>query len=175
GVHSARIPGADLWLEVISCASKQKRILNVALIGGLPGVAEQVKSKLMTPPFNVNIVLVKDGYREVKDADLLADLLIKTRPNFVLVAMGSPRQEVLISALRSKYDKAYYLGLGGSFDVFTGRVKRAPLWMQNSGLEWLHRLFVDPWRIFRQLKFIKFVYLLVLGKLGAGSSSKCNS
>jgi UDP-N-acetyl-D-mannosaminouronate:lipid I N-acetyl-D-mannosaminouronosyltransferase len=77
----------------------------------------------------------------------------------VFVAMGSPKQEYLMEKLHQKH-KATYQGLGGSFDVYTGAVKRAPKWWLENNLEWAFRLFKEPSRIKRQIHLIRFLILL---------------
>ena len=83
----------------------------------------------------------------------------------LFVGLGSPRQELLIDRLRAAHPGGFYLGLGGSFDIYAGVKKRAPLWMQRRGLEWLFRFLSEPSRATRETKRLKFLALLVLGRL----------
>ena len=83
----------------------------------------------------------------------------------LFVALGSPRQEMLIERFRSVHPRGFYMGLGGSFDIYAGVKKRAPLWMQRRGLEWLFRFLSEPSRAPRETKRLKFLALLVMGKL----------
>ena len=75
----------------------------------------------------------------------------------VFVAMGSPKQELLMQKMLARH-KAIYQGLGGSFDVFTGHVKRAPQWWVSHNVEWLYRLIHQPSRIKRQIKLVRFAW-----------------
>ena len=77
--------------------------------------------------------------------------------------MGSPKQEILMEKLQQKHS-AVYQGLGGSFDVYTNEVKRAPSWWIKNNLEWAYRLKNQPSRIFRQLHLLKFFVFLNLNK-----------
>ena len=77
--------------------------------------------------------------------------------------MGSPKQELLMEELQ-KHHKAIYQGLGGSFDVYTGSVMRAPKWWVDNHLEWMYRLIKQPCRITRQFKLVKFAYWIASGK-----------
>jgi UDP-N-acetyl-D-mannosaminouronate:lipid I N-acetyl-D-mannosaminouronosyltransferase len=165
GVLSARIAGADLWLEVLIRAAAHHLMLRTALIGARPEVLAKVVSYLEREPYNAEVVLARDGYQGSSNSFELAAALRKSRPTLVFVAMGSPRQEQLIVQLRDAWPQAYYLGLGGSFDVFAGRVKRAPPWVQKLGLEWFYRLVGDPRRIKRQIKYLEFMMRLKMGKL----------
>lgn len=81
----------------------------------------------------------------------------------VFVAMGSPKQELLMEEMHVQH-KAVYQGLGGSFDVFTGNVKRAPRWWVNNNLEWAYRLVKQPSRIKRQIHLVRFFVLLKLNR-----------
>ena len=81
--------------------------------------------------------------------------------------MGSPKQEVLMEKLHQKH-KATYQGLGGSFDVYTGAVKRAPNWWVKNNLEWAFRLFKEPSRIKRQIHLIRFYIFPVTMRLLSG-------
>ena len=92
---------------------------------------------------------------------LIEDIAAR-KPDVVFVAMGSPRQELLMEEMLSRH-QAVYQGLGGSFDVYTGRVKRAPVWWQEHGLEWLYRLINDPSRIKRQIYLFWFLWKVRFG------------
>ncbi|CAH0221854.1 UDP-N-acetyl-D-mannosaminuronic acid transferase [Rahnella aquatilis] len=83
----------------------------------------------------------------------------------VTVAMGSPKQEILMRDCRLVHPDALYMGIGGTYDVFTGHVKRAPKIWQNLGLEWLYRLILQPSRLRRQLKLLKFIRYYYTGRL----------
>ena len=71
-------------------------------------------------------------------------------PDIIYVALGSPKQEWLIGQLRGYLPRAWWLGIGISFSFLSGHVKRAPMWMQRAGLEWLHRLCQEPRRLARR-------------------------
>ena len=77
--------------------------------------------------------------------------------------MGSPKQELLMEEMLRQH-KAIYQGLGGSFDVFTGHVKRAPQWWIDHKVEWLYRLINQPSRIKRQIKLVRFAWWIVANK-----------
>ena len=95
--------------------------------------------------------------------DALEKDILDKKPTVVFVAQGSPRQERLMRKLQASH-QAIYMGLGGSFDVFTGNVKRAPRLFRENGLEWLYRLLSQPSRIKRQKVLLPFFINLHLGK-----------
>ncbi|MDI4652071.1 MULTISPECIES: WecB/TagA/CpsF family glycosyltransferase [Pseudoalteromonas] len=159
GKKCIRIAGCELWLDILnhSVAHQSK----VVLIGAKPQVVERCNEILTSQ--NVNVVSYQNGYFESEN--VIFDLIKKTSPDIVIVALGSPKQEKLIAKMRLIHNKALYMGVGGSFDVLTGNVKRAPKAWQNLNLEWLYRLTKEPKRIFRQLKLLKFLHLYLLKKL----------
>lgn len=162
GVRSARIPGADLWLAVLQEISDSG--LPIGLIGATAGVLDTTRSRLAAAFPRLRIALARNGYEEARDVASLTRDVVEAAPRLVLVAMGTPRQEMLIENLRAVYPAGYYLGLGGSLDVYAGQKRRAPMWMQNAGLEWLYRLLSEPTRATRQVKLLRFLGLLATGR-----------
>ena len=113
--------------------------------------------------FGINIVNYRNGYirsDEEKQA-LIADVVAK-KPDVVFVAMGSPKQEILMQEMFQQH-AAIYQGLGGSFDVYTGNVRRAPKWWVNHNLEFAYRLVKQPSRIKRQIHLVRFLLMIKLG------------
>lgn len=158
---AVRIAGCDLWLEIIRAGWKT---LSFYLVGGKQEVIEDTVRKLHEDFPNISIAGYRNGYIQ-DDAErtaLLADI-VRTRPDVVFVAMGSPKQELLMAEMLQLHP-AIYQGLGGSFDVYTGRVKRAPLWWQRHNLEFLYRFLRQPQRFRREYWRLKFLVWLLLGK-----------
>ncbi|GAH27780.1 unnamed protein product, partial [marine sediment metagenome] len=85
--------------------------------------------------------------------------------DILLVGMGVPKQEKWISKNLDKLDVPVCMGVGGSFDVLSGRIPRAPLWMQTHGMEWIYRSIKQPNRAFRTLALFYFIWLVILGKI----------
>ncbi|QBH95112.1 lipopolysaccharide N-acetylmannosaminouronosyltransferase [Limnobaculum zhutongyuii] len=149
-----RIAGADLWEALMEQAGKQG--VPVFLVGGKPEILAEVEQKLNSQ-WNVNIVGSQDGYFKPEDREALFERIRASGARFVTVAMGSPKQEMFMRDCRKIYSDALYMGVGGTYDVFTGHVKRAPKAWQNMGLEWLYRLLAQPTRWRRQFKLLKYV------------------
>ena len=82
----------------------------------------------------------------------------------MFVGLGSPKQEYWIYQNMDKINANIFMGVGGTFDVISGSIKRAPKIIRKSGLEWLYRLYKEPKRIFRQIKLINFIFLLIKSK-----------
>ena len=93
----------------------------------------------------------------------LEALIEKHQPDVIFVAMGSPKQELLMERIQSQHE-AVFQGLGGSFDVYTGNVKRAPKWWVKNNLEWTYRLLKQPSRIKRQIHLVRFFVNLHLNR-----------
>lgn len=87
--------------------------------------------------------------------------------DILFVAFGSPKQEIWIAENLDKLPVRVAIGVGGAFDFVSGKVKRAPVWVRKIGLEWLFRLILQPWRIKRQLRLFKFVFLVLGEKVKA--------
>ncbi|MGR5112132.1 WecB/TagA/CpsF family glycosyltransferase [Vibrio jasicida] len=160
GCPSARIPGCDLWLELMKGSAPLS--VPVFIVGAKPEVNQQTVDKLKQD-LSVNVVDSCDGY--FKDEAELIERIKQSQAKVVTVALGSPRQENFINKCREVYPEAFYMGVGGTYDVFTDRVKRAPQWAQKYNLEWFYRLACQPTRITRQLKLVKYLSLVVTKKV----------
>lgn len=163
GTRTVRVAGADLWLEILHETRAER--LPIALIGASPRVLAATRGRLAAEFPRADVVLARDGYEGARDPQALLAALERSRPQIVFVAMGSPRQEQLIERLRSSYPQAFYLGLGGSFDVYCGSKRRAPRWMQRLGLEWFFRFLSEPSRAPRETKRLRFLLLLASRRL----------
>jgi len=158
---AVKIPGCELWLDIIGTSYQEKTFY---LVGAQQEVIDSTVAKLNREFPGIRIVNYRNGYLRdgVDRRDLISDLLIR-KPDVVFVAMGSPKQEELIEEMQ-KAHPAVYLGLGGSFDVYVGAVKRAPEWWVRHNLEWAYRLVKQPARIARQIHLVKFAWRLIIGK-----------
>lgn len=156
-----KIPGCELWLDIIREYHDSK---DFYFIGGTEEVVQEVITKLKKDFPNINISGYRNGYINKEERSDLISTISALKPDVVFIAMGSPKQELLMGEMQKNHS-ALYMGLGGSFDVYTGSVKRAPDWWIRHNLEWAYRLFKQPMRIKRQLSLIKFYYKLKTGKL----------
>lgn len=153
--NAIKIPGCELWLKIIE---KYIETSSFYLVGATEETIQQTCEKLKTNYPGINIIGYRNGFiKNIEERQLLIKDVSEKRPDFVFVAMGSPKQELLMDELFEKHE-AVYLNLGGSFDVFTGKVKRAPLQYQRLGLEWFYRILVEPSRITRQGARIKYMW-----------------
>ena len=155
-----RIPGSELWLDIISTLNKDDSIY---LIGATDEVIESTVDKLIHTYPTLKIAGYRNGFLKDDEIEVLEKDIVDKKPTVVFVAQGSPRQERLMQRLQYSH-QAIYMGLGGSFDVYTGNVKRAPRLFRENGLEWLYRLLSQPSRIKRQKVLLPFIINLHLGK-----------
>ena len=158
-----KIAGCELWLKII--ASLYKKGKAFYLVGSKQPVIEKTAAKLKEDFPGIRIAGYRNGYlqTEAEQKELIEDIKAK-QPDAVFVAMGSPRQELLMEEMYEAHP-AIYQGLGGSFDVYTGNVKRAPEWWVKHNLEFAYRLLKQPSRIKRQIHLIKFLILVKAGKI----------
>jgi len=147
-----RVAGSSLISSLSAAAGRQGR--SIYLLGGAKGTAEQAAEVLKKQYPGVRIAGIyypEFGFEsdEAQVQKLIAHLAA-ANPDIVYVALGSPKQEWLIGQLRGYLPRAWWLGIGISFSFLSGHVKRAPMWMQRAGLEWLHRLSQEPRRLARR-------------------------
>ncbi|WP_405576076.1 WecB/TagA/CpsF family glycosyltransferase [Winogradskyella sp. Asnod2-B02-A] len=156
-----KIPGCELWLDVVQGYYKVKSFY---LVGGKQEIIDATISKLKSEYNGINICNYRNGYIKTETEELaLIEDIKKHNPDVVFVAMGSPKQELLMERIQNEH-QAVYQGLGGSFDVYTGNVKRAPEWWVKNNMEWTYRLLSQPSRIKRQIHLVRFFVNLHLNR-----------
>ncbi|MFJ8261859.1 WecB/TagA/CpsF family glycosyltransferase [Rummeliibacillus sp. NPDC094406] len=150
-----RIPGYELVHDFMRKARKgQNRFF---FYGGKPGIAKQAAEKAQAMYPNTEIVGVADGYGGNGDGDEVAKIAAALNPDFIFVATGAPKQEEWIAKHRGQFSNAVMMGVGGSLDVLSGNVDRAPEIFIKLNLEWFHRLITQPTRFKRMLKIPQFL------------------
>lgn len=156
-----RIAGVDLWSALMRQAGRLGT--PVFLIGSQKETLQDVKEKLLQ--WNVNIVGTQDGYFSADKENDIIKCIKESQAQLITVAMGSPKQEKLMLKIQQQYPNALYMGVGGTYDVFTNRVKRAPESWRKMNLEWLYRLLSQPTRWRRQLNLLRYAYYYLTNKL----------
>ena len=148
-----KVPGIDFACGVM--ARLAERGGSVYLFGAKPGVAEAAAETLRTKFPGLVISGTSDGY--FSDDGPIIEKIKDAAPDFLLVCLGAPKQELWMAKMSGKLLVGLMVGLGGSLDVFAGTVKRAPEAWQKLDLEWLYRLLKEPRRIGRMMKLPLFV------------------
>ena len=151
-----RVAGFDLVQNLFANAPAKKR--RIFFFGSAPGVAEKAKAKAEKDFPGIQIVGVRDGYFKPEDEPAIIEQIKKAQPDLLLVALGVPKQEKWLKAHMEEIDCSLSIGVGGTFDVMAGVMKRAPLWMQKAKLEWLFRGMLQPKRIGRLMALPRFVF-----------------
>ena len=159
---ACKIAGCELWLKIIERYSREKSFY---LVGGKPEVIEETIQKLRKDFPRIDIVGYRDGYLKGNDDEVLIEDTAAKKPDVVFVAMGSPKQELLMERMQRVHPNAIYQGLGGSFDVYTGRVERAPEWWIRHNLEFAYRLIKQPSRIKRQIHLVRFLFRVLTNRI----------
>ncbi len=157
GKIKSRITGIDC-MEML-CREANDKGYKIFLYGAKKDIIKEAKKRLEEKFENIKIVGAIDGYE--KNNDKIIKEINKSKADIIFVALGSPKQENWILENKDKVCIKIFQGVGGSFDVISGNIKRAPIWMQKIGLEWLYRLIKEPKRIFRQIKLVKFLVLVL--------------
>jgi len=149
-----RVGGFDLANRVLlKIAGTNKRVY---FFGGKPGVAEEAAKKVCALYPGTEICGTCDGYFDKEKEQQIIDDINEKKPDLLFVCLGFPKQEQWIDAHKDELLAKVVMGLGGSLDVFSGTVKRAPVFFQKFGLEWLYRLLKQPSRAGRMLALPKF-------------------
>lgn len=157
-----KIPGCELWLDIVRRLYRTKSLY---LVGAKEEVIAKTVEKLRKEFPGINILGYRNGYiKSDEEKRELIETIATLKPDIVFVAMGSPKQELLMQEMQQRHP-ALYQGLGGSFDVYVGNVKRAPKWWVEHNLEWAYRLVKEPTRIRRQIHLVSFLALLNFSKI----------
>ena len=152
-----RITGIDLMMKMMELSARKG--YKIFLLGAAEDVIQQAKKTLQERFNNLNIVGIQHGYFE--NDEIVSRQIAMYKPDILFVGIGSPKQEKWIHKHLEKMNVPICMGIGGSFDVIAGKVKRAPFWMQRCGLEWLFRFIHEPWRIKRGAALPVFVFLVL--------------
>ncbi len=159
-----RVTGVDFASALMErLAGTDRRLF---LLGAKPGVAEEAARRLAARYPGLDICGTHDGY--FQDDAPVVEAIRASRADVVFVCLGFPKQEMWAAAHGAEAGAKLYVGLGGSLDVFAGKVERAPEKMQKLGLEWLYRLYKEPSRIGRMAK----LPLILFQALGARLKGK---
>lgn len=187
-----RFTGVDLMESL--CKRVAGKPITVGFLGGRPGVAEKTAECLMKKCPGLKVIFageewpsdILDGRKSkiedgnltiedrksvypqpstVKSLSSILNLLPSKSIDILFVAFGAPKQEFWINDNLEKIPVKIAIGVGGAFDYISGKISRAPVWIQNIGLEWLYRLINQPWRIKRQLSLAEFIWLVTKEKL----------
>ncbi len=156
-----RIPGIDFTTALLEKMNEEGR--SVFLFGSKPGIAEKAAENILSQFPELIIAGTNDGY--FSDDEPIIKKINASKPDLLMVCLGSPKQEKWMHRNASRLDAGILIGAGGSLDVFSGTVERAPLLWRKLGLEWFHRLLREPWRIGRMMNLPKFLFTVIFSRI----------
>ncbi len=152
-----RITGIDFMIKI--CEKSIEYNSKIFLYGSKRGIAEKAKKELLNKFNNINIVGVSDGYTDEKK---VIDYINETHAEILFVGLGNPKQEkFIIDNINNLKSVKIFMPVGGSFDIISNTLKRAPQLFIKLNLEWLYRMLQEPKRFFRQIKLIKFLFVCI--------------
>lgn len=157
-----RVAGFDLVQELLRRAPARGQ--KVFFFGAAPGIAEAAKQKAEALYPGLSVVGTRDGYFTPAEEAAIVAAVREAAPDLLLVALGVPRQEKWLAKYLRTLGVPLAIGVGGTFDVMAGVVKRAPRWMQRAKLEWFYRGLAQPQRIGRLMALPRFVWRVCAAK-----------
>jgi N-acetylglucosaminyldiphosphoundecaprenol N-acetyl-beta-D-mannosaminyltransferase len=156
----SRICGIDLGERL--CELAVEKGYSVYLLGGRERVVDKAKTNLCSRFPGLEIVGAHHGYFDATEERIIVEDIQRVRPHILLVGLGAPKQEKWIMRHLDILPPCVCMGIGGSFDVWSGDVARAPAWVRRIGMEWLYRILRQPSRIRRTVYLLKFTGLVVV-------------
>lgn len=163
GQRQQRCPGIELAESLLERVGQLGNAYPIVFYGGKPGVTEKAAQTWRQRVPAISII-ANHGYLSPAEEDSWKETLKTTQPKLIFVGLGVPRQEFWIRQHRYLCPNAIWIGVGGSFDIWSGTKERAPAWFCDNNLEWLYRLYQEPWRWKRMMALPKFFWKALLAK-----------
>ncbi|WP_294955462.1 WecB/TagA/CpsF family glycosyltransferase [Sulfurovum sp.] len=156
----SRITGIDLMEKLIALSHESG--YTVFFLGAQKDIVQKTVAHYETLYSKQIVAGYHDGY--FTDEDNIVKMINQSHADILLIGMNSPRKENFVSAHKDQLKTSLVMGVGGSFDVIAGKVKRAPLWMQNAGLEWFYRFLQEPGRMWKRYIYTNSYFLFLVFK-----------
>lgn len=157
-----KIAGIDVMMDLLIKADKEHK--SIYLLGAKEEVLQKCKKNIISRFPNIKISGSHNGFFDLNNCDEIISDIQNSDAWAIFVAMGSPRQEIFIDKIIHNSPCKIFMGVGGVFDILAGELKRAPKWMIKLGLEWLYRVYKEPFRIKRLIAIPKFLLLVLKDK-----------
>lgn len=165
-----RVAGIDLMQSLV--ALSEKRGYSIYLLGARQEIVEKTAEVLCEEHPKLNIVGVHNGYFKETDWRQISNELKKVDPDLVFVGITSPLKEYLVEYFQDDGNVCVFMGVGGSFDVISGKISRAPLWMQKMNMEWFYRMLQEPRRLFKRYFVGNWIFAISIMKEKFSRKSK---
>ncbi|MBS4030280.1 MAG: WecB/TagA/CpsF family glycosyltransferase [Clostridiales bacterium] len=162
GQIRARVTGIDLMQSLVKLAASEKK--SIYLYGAAEGVAAEAAANLTKAHPGLQIAGIQHGYIATEQEGEVAKNIAASKADMVFIGLGSPRQEFFVSHHGNATKAKVLMVVGGSFDVLSGRLPRAPQIYQRLGIEWLYRLLLQPTRLKRALNLPRFLLQALVKK-----------
>ena len=162
-----RVTGADMVPRI--CRRCAEEGLSVYVLGGDKEAIEEALRKLKVESLKLKVVGIDPAFVKLgEEQPEIVERINAAKPDILFVALGNPKQELWMGRSKEKLDVGAMIGIGGTFNFIAGRVKRAPKWMQKSGLEWIYRIIQEPGRLWRRYAYglVKFGWLSLRAMAG---------
>ncbi|MHC1733019.1 MAG: WecB/TagA/CpsF family glycosyltransferase [Bacteroidales bacterium] len=143
-----RVATPDLADGVLEMADREK--MSLFLFGAKETILTLCKQRIEENYPNIRIVGIRNGYYKADEENDIFKMINDLKPDILFLGMSSPKKELFFESYRNNLNARYILGVGGYFDIVSGLIKRAPRWMQNTGLEWFFRLMQEPRRLWKR-------------------------
>lgn len=159
-----RVAGADLMLNLMNLAGEKG--YKVFLFGAKENIVKKIVTMYREKFGDQIIAGYRNGYYTVEEEENIAKMIAASSAQLLFVAISSPKKEIFLNKYKDLIKTPFIMGVGGTFDVISGHIKRAPIWMQKAGLEWLYRTYQEPKRMWKRYLFTntKFIQLLLREK-----------
>ena len=143
-----RVAGVDLFQELVAvCAAKGYKPF---FFGAKPWVVEKIVAVLKKKYPGLNVAGFRNGYYKPEEEPQIAEEIRKSGADMLFVGFSSPMKEKFLNNWMLLMQVPFCMGVGGSFDIVAGKTQRAPLWMQNAGMEWFYRILQEPKRMWKR-------------------------
>ncbi|MCK5026417.1 MAG: WecB/TagA/CpsF family glycosyltransferase [Nanoarchaeota archaeon] len=157
-----RVSGIDLFVNLLKLS--EKKGYSVFFLGAKQEVLEKMVNNINRRYSRINIAGYRNGYFTDNEQKEIADQIKKSKAQLLFVGISSPKKEKFIRSQLKNTGVSFAMGVGGSFDIIAGITKRAPLWMQNNGLEWFYRTLQEPRRMYKRYLTTNSLFLWLLIK-----------
>jgi len=157
-----RVSGIDLMERLLALAAEKG--YRIYVLGARREILERAVERMRAEVPDLELAGYRDGYYEDADEPDVARAIMAARPDILLVAMSSPRKEFFLARYRERLGVPFVMGVGGAIDVYAGLRRRAPVWLQRVGLEWLFRLAQEPRRLARRYVTTNALFVVLLAR-----------
>lgn len=157
-----RVAGIDLMQSLVELSARKG--YSIYLLGAKQEVVEKTADVLQNKYTSLKITGIRNGYFKDDEWQQISEEISEAQPDFVFVGITSPKKEYLIEYMQNCGHKCVFMGVGGSFDVISGNIPRAPKWMQKVNLEWLFRVMQEPKRLFKRYFVGNWIFILTILK-----------